>query len=98
MKPKPGVGNGSGKFNIHSDDMGGWVRVFADRLATVPDDFAVYLSQALSDWFRQRPQLHMRCVVPIQRDGNTAELHAWYDAHLFPALQGPMAEERKESQ
>jgi hypothetical protein len=26
----------------------------------------------------------MRCVVPIHRDGNTVELHAWYDAHVSP--------------
>lgn len=69
--------------------------MFTDKLATVPDDLAVYLSQALSEWFRQRPQLHLRCVVPIQRDGNTVELHAWYDAHLFPALQGPQPMEQK---
>ena len=91
MKPKP-HGNGSGKFNIHQEEMGGWVRVFTDQQATVPGDLAVYLSQTLSDWFRQRPELRMRCVVPIQRDGDTVELHAWYDAHLFPALQGPMPE------
>lgn len=92
MKPKPGGGNGSGKFNLHQDDMGGWVRVFADKVASVPDDLPVFLSQALSEWFRQRPQLRMRCVVPVQRDGNTVELHAWYDAHLFPAFQGPKPE------
>jgi hypothetical protein len=95
MKPKPGDGNGSGKFNIHQEDMGGWVRVFTDKLAVLPDDLAIYLSQALSDWFRQRPHLRMRCVVPIQRDGNTTELHAWYDAHLFPALKGPVPDELK---
>ena len=36
--------------------------------------------------------LHLRCVVPIQREGDTVELHAWYDAHLFPAVQGPRPE------
>ena len=95
MNPKP-HGNGSGKFDIHQDDMGGWVRVFSEKVATVPDDLPVFLSQALSDWFRQRPDLRMRCVVPIQRDGDTVELHAWYDAHVFPALQGPMPEGRVE--
>jgi hypothetical protein len=77
--------------------MGGWVRICAGH-QELPDDLAVYLSQALSHWFRQRPQLHMRCVVPIQKDGNTVELHAWYDAHLFPALQGPEPESQKEGQ
>jgi hypothetical protein len=77
-------GNGSGKFNVHSDDMGGWVRVHTDLKGTVPADLGHYLSLALTDWFRQRPQLRMRCVVPINRDGNTVELHAWFDAHTFP--------------
>ena len=71
--------------------MGGWVRTVAGR-QNLPDDLPVYLSQALSDWFRQRPQLRVRCVAPVQRDGTTVELHAWYEAHLFPAAQGPRPE------
>jgi hypothetical protein len=88
---KPSHGNGSGKFEIGQHDMGGWVRICAGRV-NLPDDLPVYLSQALSDWFLQRPHLHMRCVVPIQKDGDTMELHAWYDAHLFPATQEPQPE------
>lgn len=91
MKSNPGGGNGSGKFEIGHHDMGGWVRVCASR-HNVPDELPVYLSQALADWFRQKPHLHMRCVVPIQRDGNTVELHGWYDAHLFQPIQGPQPE------
>ncbi len=87
MKPKPG-GNGSGKFEIDQHDMGGWVRVCA-RGQNLPDDLPVFLSQALTDWFRKRPQFYLRCVIPVQRDGDTVELHAWYDAHVFAALQGP---------
>jgi hypothetical protein len=90
MKQKPG-GNGSGKLRIDQHDMGGWVRVSA-RKQNLPDNLPVYLSQALSDWFRQRPHLRLRFIVPIQRDGDTVELHAWYDAHLFPAVQGPRPE------
>jgi hypothetical protein len=85
-------GNGSGKFEIGQQDMGGWVRIVPGR-QNLPDDLAVYLSRALSDWFRQRPHLRMRCVVPVQRDGDTVELHAWYEAHLFPPLQGPKPDE-----
>jgi hypothetical protein len=68
--------------------LGGWVRIVAGR-HNLPDDLPVHLPQALSGWFRQRPQLRMRCVVPVQRDGNTVELHAWYEAHLFPPVQEP---------
>jgi hypothetical protein len=87
MNPKPG-GNGTGEFETGQHDMGGWVRVFGGR-QDLPDDLPLYLSQAVTEWFRRRPHLHMRCVVPIQRDGNTVELHAWYEAHVFEQIQGP---------
>ena len=83
--------NGSGKFNVHQQDMGGWVRVFTDPDATVPESFAVYLSDALTEWFRTRPQLRMRTVLGIVKQGNTVELHAWYDLHVFPELAAPGA-------
>jgi hypothetical protein len=76
----PGIGR--------RDSMGGWVRVYADRTASLPEDFALYLSGALTQWFRERPQLRMRQVVPIQRDGDTVELHAWFDQTIFPDRSG----------
>jgi hypothetical protein len=81
-------GNGSGRFNIHQEDMGGWVRVYPDRTASLPEGFPIYLSHALTQWFRDRPQLRMRQVVPIQRNGDTVELHAWFDLGVFPDLSG----------
>jgi hypothetical protein len=81
-------GNGSGKFNVNTQDLGGWVRVFTDSMATVPDDVALFLSHALTEWFRQRPHLPMRTVIPITRDGRTVELNAWYDLGVFPELAG----------
>jgi hypothetical protein len=44
----------------------------------------VFLSHTLAEWFRPRPQLRLTCVVPINRDGTTVELHAWYECHVFP--------------
>lgn len=82
------AGNGSGKFEIHQTDMGGWVRVHTDKMAAIPDDLAYFLSHALTEWFRQRPHLHMRAVVPVVRDGSTVELHAWFDLHVFQDLSG----------
>ncbi len=82
-------GNGSSQYPIHLDDLGGWVRVFTDRAGALPDNFAFVLSQLLTEWFRQRPHLRMRCVIPITKDGTTVELHAWYEAHLFPAPPPP---------
>jgi hypothetical protein len=39
-------------------------------------DLRVSLPHTLADRFRRRPHLHLRCVVPVCRDGATAELHA----------------------
>jgi hypothetical protein len=89
MKKQP-HGNGSGRFEIGQADMGGWVRVFPARADEPRDDLAVYLAQTLTEWFRQRPPLRLRCVVPVSRGGDTAELHAWYDTHVFPPTpEGP---------
>jgi hypothetical protein len=80
------TGNGSSKFPVHTDDMGGWIRVHTDAAAAAPADLPVYLSLTLTDWFRQRPQLRLTTVVPVCRDGATVELHAWYELHVFPDL------------
>jgi hypothetical protein len=89
MKPNPS-GNGSSKFNIHSDDMIGWVRVWLAPGAHPPDDLPVYLALTLAEWFRKHPDLRLRFAVPIQRDGNTVELHGWYEMHVFrPPEPGP---------
>jgi hypothetical protein len=82
-------GNGSGKFNVVWTDMGGWLRVFAGS-QDLPENLPEFLSHALTDWCRTHPQMRLRCVVPIQKNGNTVELHAWYDAHVFPELQRPI--------
>jgi hypothetical protein len=88
MRGQP-QGNGSGKINIIQADMGGWIRVFTERLEAAPEDLAVYLSQTVAEWFRERPHLRLLTVVPIAKHGDTVELHAWYDQHVFPAIQGP---------
>jgi hypothetical protein len=87
MKPKPG-GNGSGKIGIGVQDMGGWVQVALSRSHDLPDDSHVILSAAVARWFREHPEQRLRFAVPIQRDGNTFALHAWYDVVLFPDTSG----------
>ena len=88
-------GNGSGKFEISSLDMGGWVRVFPAKAEDgLRPDISVYLSHTLAEWFRQKPHLHMKCIVPIDRDGTTVELHGWYEVHLVPpTTAGPQPAE-----
>jgi hypothetical protein len=77
-------GNGSGGITINVRDMGGWARVFASSLDNAPPDLAVYLSDSLTNWFRDRPHLRLRCLVPRVQNGDTIELHAWYDTNIFP--------------
>jgi hypothetical protein len=76
------AGNGSGKFNVSQQDMCGWVRIFTTS-PDVPAELALYLSHALTAWFRDHTDLRLRCVAPVQRGGDTVELHAWYDQHSF---------------
>jgi hypothetical protein len=69
-------GNGSSRFEIGQQDMGGWLRVFPRRRnRTPPKDLPLYLSHTLAEWFRQRPNLRVRFVVPIQKDDDKVELH-----------------------
>jgi hypothetical protein len=44
-------------------------------------------------WFRENAHLRLLCVVPISRDGNTVELHAWYERHLFRDIS-PLTQEQ----
>ena len=79
-------GNGSGGFEIHQEDKGGWLRVYPARMDNIPDDLPVFLSETLIDWFRERPQAAIRSVTPINKDGNTVELHAFYELRAIPQL------------
>jgi hypothetical protein len=80
----PQPGNGSGKFDVGTHDMGGWVRVFASQSGQHVEDLAFYLAHRLSLWFRENPHQRLICVVPISKGGNTVELHGWYEQHIFP--------------
>lgn len=71
-------GNGSSKFDVGAHDMGGWVRVTASDSPATPDDVGVFLADRLSHWLREHPSVCLVSVVPIARNGNTVELHAWY--------------------
>ena len=93
---KQQFGNGSHKLEIHHQDMGGWVRVWLDKKAPFTDDVPTYLSLSLTEWFRQRPQLRLLFVVPMNQDGNTVELHAWFALHHFPDISGKKGEPQKQ--
>jgi hypothetical protein len=42
-------------------------------------ELARYLSHTLTGWMRDQPRLRVRFAVHVVRDGDTVELHAWYD-------------------
>ena len=91
-------GHGASGLEIGQADLGGWVRVSPAPTADLPQDLPVYLAQTLADWFRQRPHFHLRCVVPIPREGDTVELHGWYDVHVLPPSPlGPAPKQEKPS-
>ena len=67
--------NGSGKIDIGLVHKGGWVRVRLSRQYDLPEDIHAVMSSCLAKWFKDRPHLRLRFVVPIQRDGTTVEMH-----------------------
>ncbi len=79
-------GNGSSKFKVITTDMGGWIRVVADPSAVIPPDLPLFHTHSLSNWFRDHPQFHLVSVIPIDKDGATIELHAFYGQHVFPDI------------
>ena len=37
------------------------------------------LSEALAKWMHQHPDVQIIHVVPVSQNGNTVELHAWFE-------------------
>jgi len=71
------------RFTIAITDMGGWVRVYLGS-GEPTGETALFLSRSLAEWMRENPHLRVRFIVPMSSNGDTAELHAWYDRTLFP--------------
>jgi hypothetical protein len=46
----------------------------------------------VTQWFRSRPHLRLLCVLPVNKGGDTVELHVWYEQHLFPDLSGALTQ------
>jgi hypothetical protein len=79
MRQPHGNGNGSGKVEIGFHDLGTYVRVISGPGAAQAEDLPGVLAQALTDFFAKNPEKHLRFIVPINRDGTTVELQAWYE-------------------
>lgn len=65
-------------FEIIVEDHMGFARVFMGH-GEPTGELAQYLSATLAQWIAQRPQLRIIAVAPVVRDGDTAELHAWFE-------------------
>lgn len=59
-------------------DMGGWARVYLES-GEPACELATALSNTLTGWMRKNPHLKVTHIVPISRDGDTAEFHFWYE-------------------
>lgn len=81
------------QFQVHHLDFGGWLRFFPNPDALDHPDLAFYLSYAVSQWFRARPAHHLRCLMPVNKRGNTVEIHVWYEQHSFPDKSGILSSE-----
>jgi hypothetical protein len=66
------------RFQITVTDMGGWARVYLKH-GEPTGEVARFLSASLTEWMRKCPQLRVKFIVPITSNGDTAELHAWYE-------------------
>ena len=66
------------RFTITVTDMGGWTRVYLAS-GEPAGEVAKPLSQSLTEWMRANPHLRVKHIVPISRDGDTVELHVWYE-------------------
>ncbi|MFM7059136.1 MAG: hypothetical protein ACKO2P_19670 [Planctomycetota bacterium] len=89
--PKPSTPTtlGTPRIGVNQLDMGGWLRVYLGQ-GDPSGEVACYLSHALNGWFRERPHLRLRFVLPVTRHGHTVELHAWYEQVWF-SDQSPLA-------
>jgi len=66
------------RFAINIDDTGRWARVYLSE-GEPTGEVAQYLSRTLEKWMKDHPELRVRQIVPICSNGDTSELHVWYD-------------------
>lgn len=66
------------EFEINVEDHRGFVRVYMGR-GEPTGELAQFLSPTLAQWMQNNPDRRLLAVVPISRDGDTVELHAWFE-------------------
>ena len=65
-------------FEIIIEDHMGYLRVFMGR-GEPAGELPPFLSATLAQWIASNPNQRIVAVTPISRDGNTVELHAWFE-------------------
>lgn len=78
MESLEGVGMTERTFEINVEDHNGFLRVFMGR-GEPAGELAKFLSATLGNWMKANPEQRVVAVCPINRDGDTVELHAWFE-------------------
>jgi hypothetical protein len=65
-------------FEINIEDDMGYLRVFMGR-GEPAGELPPFLSATLAQWMQNNPEQRVVAVAPICRDGDTVELHAWFE-------------------
>lgn len=66
------------RFSIVVEKKRNWIRVFMGK-GEPTGELSRFLSDALAQWIIDNPKLRIISVAPISRDGDTVELHAWFE-------------------
>ena len=66
------------KFEINIEDHMGFLRITMGR-GEPAGELAQFLSATLAQWITDHPENYLLAVAPISRDGDTVELHAWFE-------------------
>ncbi len=74
-------GNGDGKIEIGVEiKTDGWVMFRAGITPTIDiRQVPNALSEIMSAWLKDRPDLHVRSTLPIVEDGYTVAIHVWFE-------------------
>ena len=65
-------------FEINVEDHNGFLRISMGR-GEPAGELAQFLSATLANWMKANPGQRIVAVCPINRDGDTVELHAWFE-------------------
>jgi hypothetical protein len=78
-------GNGSSKIEIEAIDRGGWIIFRPSGAVHVVTDVPHALVWSMQQWFESRPHLRLRSALAISKDGNTVEIHGFYEQVAWPS-------------